>query len=201
MLDRPLGTTDVRVSALGLGCNNFGVRTDLPAARNIVAAALDAGITFFDTADVYGLRGGSETILGEVLGAAAQRYLSGQQVRRRHGRRRQAQRRLGALCRERDRGEPEAAEDRLDRSLLLPPARSGDADRGDAARARRADRAGQGALHRLFEYDGGATRGVATHRARERPAPFYRAPRINTTCCRGRSKPTSSRRCRRSNWR
>jgi aryl-alcohol dehydrogenase-like predicted oxidoreductase len=69
MLDRLLGTTDVRVSALGLGCNNFGVRTDLPAARNIVAAALDAGITFFDTADVYGRRGGSETILGEVLGA------------------------------------------------------------------------------------------------------------------------------------
>jgi len=68
MLERPLGATDVRVSALGLGCNNFGVRTDLPQARNIVAAALDAGITFFDTADVYGLRGGSETILGEVLG-------------------------------------------------------------------------------------------------------------------------------------
>jgi aryl-alcohol dehydrogenase-like predicted oxidoreductase len=68
MLERRLGTTDIRVSALGLGCNNFGVRTDLAAARNIVAAALDAGITFFDTADVYGLRGGSETILGEVLG-------------------------------------------------------------------------------------------------------------------------------------
>ena len=68
MLERSLGATDVRVPALGLGCNNFGVRTDLSAARNIVAAALDAGITFFDTADVYGLRGGSETILGEVLG-------------------------------------------------------------------------------------------------------------------------------------
>ena len=69
MLERPLGTTDVRVSALALGCNNFGVRTDLAQARSIVAAALDGGITFFDTADVYGLRGGSETILGEVLGA------------------------------------------------------------------------------------------------------------------------------------
>jgi aryl-alcohol dehydrogenase-like predicted oxidoreductase len=69
MRDRPLGTTGLRVSALGLGCNNFGVRLDAVAARRIVGAALDAGITFFDTADVYGLRGGSETILGEALGA------------------------------------------------------------------------------------------------------------------------------------
>ena len=68
MHERTLGATDLRVSALGLGCNNFGVRTDLAQARNIVAAALDAGVTFFDTADVYGLRGGSETILGEALG-------------------------------------------------------------------------------------------------------------------------------------
>jgi len=72
MRDRVLGTTDLRVSALGLGCNNFGVRTDLPAARNIIAAALDVGINFFDTADIYGLRGGSETILGEVLGPRRQ---------------------------------------------------------------------------------------------------------------------------------
>jgi aryl-alcohol dehydrogenase-like predicted oxidoreductase len=69
MRDRPLGTTSLCVSALGLGCNNFGVRLDAAAARRIVGAALDAGITFFDTADVYGLRGGSETILGEALGA------------------------------------------------------------------------------------------------------------------------------------
>ncbi len=69
MRDRPLGTTGFRVSALGLGCNNFGVRLDAAAARRIVGAALDAGITLFDTADVYGLRGGSETILGEALGA------------------------------------------------------------------------------------------------------------------------------------
>ena len=69
MLERRLGTTDLRVSALGLGCNNFGIRTDRAEAREIVAAALDAGISFFDTADVYGQRGGSETILGEALGA------------------------------------------------------------------------------------------------------------------------------------
>jgi aryl-alcohol dehydrogenase-like predicted oxidoreductase len=69
MLKRALGATDLRVSALGLGCNNFGVRTDRTQAIEIVAAALGAGIDFFDTADIYGLRGGSETILGEALGA------------------------------------------------------------------------------------------------------------------------------------
>ncbi len=65
-----------------------------PQARNIVAAALDVGITFFDTADVYGLRGGSETILGEVLGARRKDIFLVTQVRRRHGRRWQAQGRL-----------------------------------------------------------------------------------------------------------
>jgi len=69
MNNRRLGTTDLYVSALGLGCNNFGQRLDLPAARGVVHAALDAGITLFDTADIYGGRGGSETILGELLGA------------------------------------------------------------------------------------------------------------------------------------
>jgi len=68
MVDRQFGTTELRVSPLGLGCNNFGVRTEPATARGIVHAALDAGITCFDTADIYGLRGGSETILGEALG-------------------------------------------------------------------------------------------------------------------------------------
>jgi aryl-alcohol dehydrogenase-like predicted oxidoreductase len=69
MAERTLGATDLAVSAVGLGCNNFGIRLDQAAANAVVGAALDAGITIFDTADVYGKRGGSETILGEALGA------------------------------------------------------------------------------------------------------------------------------------
>ncbi|MGG5820234.1 aldo/keto reductase [Falsiroseomonas sp. HW251] len=65
---RNLGTSGLRVSAIGLGCNNFGGRIDLEASRQVVHAALDAGITLLDTADVYGERGGSETVLGEILG-------------------------------------------------------------------------------------------------------------------------------------
>jgi aryl-alcohol dehydrogenase-like predicted oxidoreductase len=69
MIERRLGTTELRVSPVGLGCNNFGGRLDRAASTRVVHAALDAGITLFDTADIYGLRGGSETILGEALGA------------------------------------------------------------------------------------------------------------------------------------
>jgi aryl-alcohol dehydrogenase-like predicted oxidoreductase len=68
MRERQLGATDLRVSPVGLGCNNFGMRLDRAGAQDVVHAALDAGITLFDTADIYGQRGGSETILGEVLG-------------------------------------------------------------------------------------------------------------------------------------
>lgn len=65
---RNLGRSGLRVSSIGLGCNNFGGRIDLEASRKVVHAALDAGITLLDTADVYGERGGSETVLGEILG-------------------------------------------------------------------------------------------------------------------------------------
>ena len=63
---RNLGTSNLRVSLVGLGCNNFGVRTDFEAARKVVQKALDLGITLFDTADIYG-KGTSETFLGEIL--------------------------------------------------------------------------------------------------------------------------------------
>jgi aryl-alcohol dehydrogenase-like predicted oxidoreductase len=64
---RRLGTEGPDVSAVGLGCNNFGIRVDLEGTRAVVDAALDAGVTLFDTADVYGGKGGSESFLGEVL--------------------------------------------------------------------------------------------------------------------------------------
>ncbi len=66
---RNLGRSGLRVSLVGLGCNNFGGRIDLEATRKVVDAAIESGITLFDTADIYGERGGSESALGEVLGA------------------------------------------------------------------------------------------------------------------------------------
>jgi len=61
---RRLGDSGLVVSVVGVGCNNFGRRIDIDATRKVVDAALDNGVTFFDTADVYGE---SETFLGEVL--------------------------------------------------------------------------------------------------------------------------------------
>ncbi len=66
---RQFGTTPLKVSTVGLGCNNFGLRMGVDAAQPVIHRALDLGITFFDTADVYGRRGGSETALGKYLGA------------------------------------------------------------------------------------------------------------------------------------
>lgn len=68
MKKRNLGRSGLLVSVVGMGCNNFGGRIDLEASRLVIDKAIDLGITLFDTADVYGNRGGSETILGEVIG-------------------------------------------------------------------------------------------------------------------------------------
>jgi len=65
---RNLGGSGLRVSAVGLGCNNFGQRTDLETSRKVIHKAIDLGITLFDTADIYANMGGSETVLGTVLG-------------------------------------------------------------------------------------------------------------------------------------
>jgi aryl-alcohol dehydrogenase-like predicted oxidoreductase len=66
---RSLGPSGLQVSVLGLGCNNFGRRVDLAGTRSVVDAALEEGVTFLDTADIYGGGGASETLLGQVLEA------------------------------------------------------------------------------------------------------------------------------------
>jgi aryl-alcohol dehydrogenase-like predicted oxidoreductase len=64
MNTRQIGS--LQVSAIGLGCNNFGMRLDAAGTAAVVHAAIDAGITFFDTADVYGGTK-SEEFLGPLL--------------------------------------------------------------------------------------------------------------------------------------
>jgi aryl-alcohol dehydrogenase-like predicted oxidoreductase len=68
MENRRLGEAGPTLSLVGLGCNNFGLKLDERETREVVHAALDAGITHFDTAETYG-RGHSEVFLGKALGA------------------------------------------------------------------------------------------------------------------------------------
>ncbi|HEX7034519.1 MAG TPA: aldo/keto reductase [Pseudomonadales bacterium] len=72
MEHRRLGESGLYVSEVGIGCNNFGRRIDADATRRVVDAALDHGIDFFDTADVYGDQR-SEELLGQALGARRDR--------------------------------------------------------------------------------------------------------------------------------
>src|SRR3954454_16494304 len=65
METRTVGSLEV--SLVGLGCNNFGMRIDADRTAEVVQAALDDGITLFDTADIYG-SGHSEEFLGQALG-------------------------------------------------------------------------------------------------------------------------------------
>src|SRR5690606_32269029 len=80
---RHLGASGLRVSALGFGAGTFGGKgplfsawgdTDAAAARRIVDVAIDAGVNFFDTADVYS-DGASESILGDALKGRRDRVL------------------------------------------------------------------------------------------------------------------------------
>ncbi len=69
METRKLGPSGLEVSLVGLGTNQFGGRLDLEASRKVIHKALDLGVTHFDTADIYANSGGSETVIGEVLGS------------------------------------------------------------------------------------------------------------------------------------
>ncbi len=72
---RNLGRSGLIVSAIGLGCNNFGGRNDAAATRAVVHKALDLGITFFDTSDTYGAAGASEEYLGRALAGERHRIV------------------------------------------------------------------------------------------------------------------------------
>ena len=67
LAQRPLGHSGIDVSVVGVGCNAFGTRIDADQVQAVVDAAIDRGVTFFDTADTYGL-GASEELLGAALG-------------------------------------------------------------------------------------------------------------------------------------
>ena len=67
MTYRPLGTSGLMVSTVGLGTNAFGTRIDARQTQSVVDAAIDAGVTLFDTSDTYGV-GASEELLGRALG-------------------------------------------------------------------------------------------------------------------------------------
>ena len=72
---RQLGESGLTVSVIGLGGNNFGGRIGLEETRSVVDAAVDCGVTLIDTADIYGNRGGSEELLGQVLAGRRERVM------------------------------------------------------------------------------------------------------------------------------
>ncbi|HVC06505.1 MAG TPA: aldo/keto reductase [Solirubrobacterales bacterium] len=71
---RRLGDSELEVSLVGLGCNNFGRRLELEGTAAVLDAALAAGVTLFDTADIYGGAGASERLMGEALEGRRERY-------------------------------------------------------------------------------------------------------------------------------
>ena len=175
MEKRRLGTSQLEVSVVGLGGNNFGGRLDLAATRAVVHRALDLGVTLIDTADAYnsGALGGPAR--SGARGAAPARGAR-HQVRAGGRRFALARRRLARIRHASRRSEPAAAAHRLDRSLPAAPAGRGDADRGDAARARRPGAAGQGAPDRLLQPDRRAARRGAADRAASRLDAFHLRP-------------------------
>ena len=203
---RNLGGSGLRVSAVGLGCNNFGQRTDLETSRKVIHKAIDLGVTLFDTADIYAGMGGSETVLGTVLGDRRKDIVLATKFSKpmaNDGTRQGASRRyiMSAV---------EASLKRLktDYIDLLPAARlrSADPHRGNLARARRSRSSGQGPLYRQFEFSGLAGRGSRIRGARDERQPLRllpgrvqpaRARHRERICCR-QHRNTGSGYCRSS---
>jgi aryl-alcohol dehydrogenase-like predicted oxidoreductase len=83
---RTLGRSGLRVSLVGLGCNNFGRRIDYAASQPVVHKALDLGITLFDTADLYRSAMWLRGIPGPRARSAAQGHRAGNQGQHADGR-------------------------------------------------------------------------------------------------------------------
>ena len=136
MEQRLLGRTGVSVSKLCLGAMMFGAwgNPDHDDSIRIIHAALDAGINFVDTADVYA-HGESEEIVGKALEGPPRRRRPRHQVPRRDGRRPQPAGQLAPLDHPRRRGLAAPARHRLDRPLPGPPPAHRHRHRGDAVGA------------------------------------------------------------------
>ena len=140
MRTRQLGPLDGQRRRASAATTSAGGSTR-PATRAVVDAALDAGVTFFDTADIYGTTAAARTLLGQALAGPPRPGRAGDQVRQGDGRRRRTPRHPQLHPRARS---PRrcAAADRRDRPLPAPRRGPGHAARGDDRRARRARRRG-----------------------------------------------------------
>ena len=137
----------LEVSVVGLGCNNFGMRIGPAETKAVVDVALDAGINFFDTADIYG-GAKSETYLGEALGSRRDEIVLATKFGPLRGSRGRS---LGRLHSQGGRGQPHPARHRSHRPLPAASAGPKDPDRRDDRRAGRARGRGQGARVRLLQ--------------------------------------------------
>ena len=187
---RNLGRTGLRVSALGLGCmgmSEFYGATDDAESIATLHRALDLGMTFLDTADVYG-NGRNEELIGRALQGPPQRVHPGHQVRQRARQGRPLARRerpprlhLPVL-----RSQPAPPGRRAHRPLLPASRRSRRAHRRNRRRHGRAGEAGQGPLHRPL-------RSRRAHAApRRRRASHRRAANRIFVCGAASRKPKSS---------
>ena len=189
MQKRELGNSGLEVSAIGLGCMGMsfsptGRADDKQEMIALIRAAVERGVTFFDTAEVYGPFT-NEELVGEALAPVPRPGGDRHQVRLRHrpqaparsARRRQPPRAYQAGGRRL----AEAARDRGHRSALPAPRRSRRADRGCGRRGEGPDRAGQGQ----------AFRPVGSRRRRPSAAPtrFSRSPRCRANIRCGGASP------------
>ncbi len=152
-----LGRTGLKVSRLCLGTMNFGPETTEPDSHAIMDRALEHGINFFDTADVYGWKVGegiTEQIIGRWLAQGGGRRDKVVLATKVYGKIQRLAQRPGTLRPPHHRGLRQLAPppaDRLDRPLPDAPRRPVDAVGGDLAGDGDPGRAGQGALRRIVQ--------------------------------------------------